>query len=120
MVIKCSKCGEPLKQGVKKCPRCGSTKRTHFVEVSETMTSSGSSRFRQRSGKKDQRGKPIREADIKVKGNVERRITKDRSKRLEGIPETDVTHEVIKNGKTIHGPHLEPKDKKSHSRIKKN
>jgi len=117
MVIKCSECGEPLEQEVKKCPRCGSTKR--FVEVSETMTFSESSRLQQRSGEKDQRGKPIREADIKVKGNVETKITKDRSKRLKGIPETDVYHEVIRNGKTIHGPHLKPKDKKHFSRTKR-
>lgn len=98
---------------MRECPRCRSTKRTHFVEVSETVTSSDSLRLQQRSGEKDQRGKPIREADIKVKGNVETKITKDRSKRLKGIPETDVYHEVIRNGRTIHGPHLKPKDKKN-------
>jgi len=53
------------------------------------------------------------EADTKVKGNVETRITVDRSKKLKGIPETDVHHEVIKNGMTIHGPHLEPEKKKA-------
>lgn len=112
MVVKCSECGEPLKVEMKKCPKCGSTKRTHIKEITDTITLSESSRLRQRSGEKDQRGKPLREADIKVKGSVETKITKDRSKRLEGIPETDVYHEVIKNGKTIHGPHLEPKVKK--------
>jgi len=97
---------------VRKCPRCGNTKRTHIVEVSGTVMASASLGLRQRSGEKDQRGKPLREADIKAKGNVETKITKDRSKRLKGIPETDVYHEVIKNGKIIHGPHLEPKGKK--------
>lgn len=97
---------------VRKCPKCGSTKRIHIVEVSETVTASASLGLRQRSGEKDNRGKPLREADIKVKGNVETKITKDRSKRLKGISKTDVYHEVIKKGKTIHGPHLEPKSKK--------
>jgi len=103
---------------VRKCPRCGSTKRTHLVEVSETITASASLGLRQRSGEKDQRGKPLREAHIKVKGNLETKITRDRSKRLKGIPETDVYHEVIKNGKIIHGPHLEPKGKKGRKKQK--
>lgn len=109
---KCSDCGEPLMPEVRKCPKCGSTRRTHIVEVTGTVTASASLRLRQRSGEKDERGKPLQEADIKVRGNIETKITKDRSKRLNGIPKTDVYHEVIKNGKTIHGPHLEPKGKK--------
>ena len=109
---KCSDCGEPLTPEEKKCPKCGSTKRTHFVGPTKILRISPSLRLRHRSGEKDQRGKPLRETHIKVEEKVEARITKDRSKRLEGIPETDVYHEVIKNGKTIHGPHLESKGKK--------
>jgi hypothetical protein len=100
---------------MKECPKCGSTKRTHIIEITETVAVSESLRLKQRSGEKDHRGKPIREADIKVKGNIETIITKDRSKRLTGKQETDVYHEVIKNGKTIHGPHLKPKNKKNHN-----
>lgn len=109
---KCSDCGEPLGSEVKKCPKCGSTKRTHVVEAAEMVRISTSLRLKHRSGKKDPRGKPLREAYIKVKGDTEEKITKDRSRRLKGMDETDVYHEVWKNGKIIHGPHLEPKSKK--------
>lgn len=113
MVIKCSECGEPLKEEMKKCPQCGSTKRIIIIEKTETITPSDSLGLKYRSGEKDLRGKSIREADLRVKGNIENKITRDRSKRLKGIQDTDVYHEVIKDGKTIHGPHLEPKGKKS-------
>jgi hypothetical protein len=109
---KCSDCGEPLTEEMKKCPKCGSIKRTHMVFVAETLTVSESLGLRQKSGEKDARGKPIREARIGVKGNTETKITIDRSKRLKGLPETDVFHEVIKNGKTVHGSHPEPKGKR--------
>jgi hypothetical protein len=83
-----------------------------MVFVAETLTASESLGLRQKSGEKDARGKPIREARIRVKGNTETKITIDRSKRLKGLPETDVFHEVIKNGKTVHGPHPESKGKR--------
>lgn len=97
---------------MKKCPKCGNTKRTYIIEKTAAVAASTSTKLRYRSGDKDQRGKPVREADAKIEGNVENKITKDRSKRLEGISDTDVYHEVIKDGKTIHGPHLEPKGRK--------
>jgi len=111
---KCSDCGKSLIREVRKCPRCGSTKRTHIAEVSATATPSTSLRLRYRSGEKDQRGKPLREIIAIVEGNEEEIYTKDRSKRLRGIPETDVYHEVIeiRTGKTKHPRHLKPKGKK--------
>jgi phage FluMu protein Com len=43
MPIKCSECGKILKAdpsvvAPKKCPRCGSSKRTYVVEIADTMT----------------------------------------------------------------------------------
>lgn len=113
--IKCSECGELLEEEMKKCPRCGSTKRTIMIKIVEPISTSVSLGLKHRSGQKDPRGKPIREAKIKVKGNTQTRITIDRSKRLEGIEDTDVYHEVIKNGKIIHA-HPEPKDRKTRNR----
>lgn len=111
--IECSDCGEPLTEEIRKCPKCGSTRRHIFVTVTETISVTESLGLRKKSGQKDDRGKPITEERIRVKGGTQTRMTIDRSKRLKGLPITDVTHEVIKNGKTIHGPHLEPKSKKN-------
>jgi predicted nucleic acid-binding Zn-ribbon protein len=43
MPIKCSECGELLKAGPgvevpRKCPKCGSSKHTHILEIADTMT----------------------------------------------------------------------------------
>lgn len=83
-----------------------------MIVVAETLGISTSLALKKKSGQKDERGKPIREERIRVKGKTETKMTIDRSKRLKGIPVTDVFHEVIKNGKTVHGPHLEPKGKR--------
>jgi hypothetical protein len=96
-----------------KCPRCGSGNKT--IELVAVI--SRSLGLKTKSAEKDERGKPITEGRIRVEGNrvegnTETRITIDRSKRLKGIPVTDVFHEVMKNGKTVHGPHLEPKSKR--------
>jgi hypothetical protein len=66
----------------------------------------------QKSGEKDERGKPIKEERRRVIGNTETKITVNRSKSNSGKRETNVLHEVKKNGKTVHGPHLEPKGKR--------
>jgi len=113
MSVKCSDCGESLNGKEMKCPRCGSGNKT--IELIAVV--SRSLGLKTKSAEKDERGKPITEEKIRVEGNTvegntETRITKDRSKRLSGIRETDVFHEVRKNGKTIHGPHLEPKGKR--------
>lgn len=100
----------------KECPKCGSTKRTHIIAFTATTDSSTSLVLKMKSGQKDERGKSIREERIKVEDGIEEKITKDRSKRLKGIPETDVFHEVVKNGKTVHEPHLEPKGKRNKER----
>lgn len=113
MRIKCSDCGEPLTEEIKECPKCGSKKRSIMVVVTETLGISTSLGLKKKSGQKAERGKPIKEERRRLKGKTETIMTMDRSKRLKGIPETEVTHEVIKNGKTIHGPHLEPKDKRN-------
>jgi len=81
--------------------------------VTETFGISTSLGLRKKSGQKDMRGKSIKEERIRVVGNTETKITIDRSKRLDGKPETDVFHEVIKNGKTVHGPHPETKSMKN-------
>jgi hypothetical protein len=94
------------------CPRCKNEAEDIVKEFFETMGGSDSLGLNKKSGEKDDRGKSIKEERRRVKGNVENKITIDRSKRLKGIPETEVTHEVIKNGKTIHGPHIEPKGKR--------
>lgn len=108
MSVKCSDCGESL-NGKEKCPRCGSGNKT--IELIAVIPSPILG-VKTKSAEKDERGKPIKEYKIRVEGKTETRITKDRSKRLKGIPVTDVFHEVMKNGKTVHGPHLEPKDKR--------
>lgn len=108
MSVECSDCGESLNGKEMKCPRCGSGNKT--IELIAVVSSSLG--LKTKSAEKDERGKPIREYKIRVEGNTETRITKDRSKRLSGIQETDVFHEVKKNGKTIHGPHLESKCKR--------
>jgi len=87
-----------------------------MIVVTETLGISTSLGLKKKSGQKDERGKPIREETIRVKDKTETKITIDRSKRLNGEPETDVFHEVIKNGKTVHGPHLEPKGKRNKER----
>jgi len=112
MSIKCSDCGEPLTEEMKECPKCRSKKRTHIIVVTETLGISTSLGLKKKSGQKDTRGKPIKEERIRVVGNTETKIMIDRSKRLDGKPETDVFHEAIKNGKTVHGPHPEPKGRK--------
>lgn len=94
------------------CPRCKNEAKDIVKEFIEKIGGSDSLGLNKKSGEKDNRGKPIKEERRKVKGNTETRITIDRSKRLKGKPETDVSHEVRKNGKTIHGPHLEPKGKR--------
>lgn len=117
-VTKCLDCGGLLTVEMRKCPNCGSTARA--VVIPDTGQGlDDKMRLQERSEDKDQRGKPLREADRKFKGNVEKIIMKDRSKRLKGIPETDVYHEVKRNGKTVHPPHLEPKGKKKTREIKK-
>jgi hypothetical protein len=109
---KCLDCGEVLAQPDLKCPKCGSTKRVYSrVIIDSFVVSDENLNLKQRSGLKDTRGKCVNETNIKIRKNVQTVITIDRSKRLNGIPETDVYHKVIKNGKTIHGPHLEPKAK---------
>ena len=87
-----------------------------MVVVTEILGISTSLGVKKKSGQKDERGKPIREERIRVNGKTETKITIDRSKSLDGKPETDVFHEVIKNGKTVHGPHLEPKGKENKER----
>ena len=82
-----------------------------MIVVKDTIGISESLGLKKKSGKKDDRGKPLKEERIRVKGKTENIITIDRSKRLNGNKETDVFHEVKKSGKTIHGPHLEPKGK---------
>ena len=109
MSVKCSDCGESLNGKEMKCPRCGSGNKT--IEL-PAVISSVSIRLNTKSAEKDERGKPIKEYRIRVEGNTEIRITKDRSKRLKGKKVTDVFHEVMKNGKTVHPRHLEPKGKR--------
>jgi hypothetical protein len=114
MHVKCSDCGESLNGKEVNCPRCGSGNNT--IEIIAAIPSPILG-LKTKSAEKDERGKPITEERIRIEGDTiegktETRITKDRSKRLKGIPVTDVFHEVKKNGKTIHGPHLEPKDKR--------
>jgi len=113
MSVECSDCGEPLTEERKKCPKCGSTKRTHIIAIPATVGISTSLGLKMKSGQKDERGKPIREERRRVERGTETKIMIDRSKRLKGIPVTDVFHEVIKNGKTVHGPHPEPKGRKN-------
>lgn len=109
MSVKCSDCGELLNGKERKCPRCGSGSKTiDLVAVIRSPVLG----LKTKSAERDERGKPIKEYKVRVEGNIENRITKDRSKRLSGIPVTDVFHEVMKNGKTVHGPHLEPKGKR--------
>jgi predicted nucleic acid-binding Zn-ribbon protein len=43
MPIKCSECGELLKadpsvETPRKCPKCGSSKRTYVIEIANSMT----------------------------------------------------------------------------------
>jgi predicted ATP-dependent serine protease len=109
MSVKCSDCGESLNGKEMKCPRCGSGNKT--IELIAVIPSP-SLGLKTKSAEKDERGKPIKEKRIRVKGKTQTKITIDRSKRLKGIPVTDVFHEVMKNGKTVHGPHLEPKGKR--------
>ena len=109
MSVRCSDCGESLNGKEMKCPRCGSGNKT--IEIIAVIPSPILG-LKTKSVEKDERGKPIKEDRIRVERNIQKRITIDRSKRLSGIRETDVFHEVIKNGKTVHGPHLEPKVKR--------
>jgi hypothetical protein len=73
---------------MKECPKCGCKKRTIKREFNEVMGGSNSFRLKKESGEKDTRGKPIKEERRRVKGNIENKITIDRSKRLKGIPVT--------------------------------
>jgi phage FluMu protein Com len=109
MIVKCSDCGEFLNGKEMKCPRCGSGNKTIEIKLVIPSPILG---LKTKSAEKDERGKPIKEDRVRVERNIQNRITVDRSKRLKGIPETNVIHEVIKNGKTIHGPHIEPKGKR--------
>ena len=95
------------------CPKCKNEAKDIVKDpFIEKMGGSDSLGLNKKSGEKDDRGKPIKEERRRVKGKTQTRITIDRSKRLSGIPETDVFHEVIENGKTVHGPHIEPKGKR--------
>lgn len=67
-----------------------------MVTVAETISVSESLGLRKKSGQKDNRGKPITEERIRVKGGTETKMTIDRSKRLKGLAITDVFHEVVK------------------------
>ena len=112
--VVCANCKAAWEPNAVKCPFCGGSSKAYSVVVKETLhLDDGNLRIRQRSGAKDARGKCIQETNIKVRGNTQTIITVDRSKRLIGNQETDVYHKVIKNGKTIHGPHLEPKKRKT-------
>gem|GEM_PF-6955008 len=91
-----------------KCPKCGSGNKT--IELTAVISTHLG--LKTKSAEKDERGKPVTEERIRVKGKTQTKMTIDRSKRLKGIPVTDVFHEVMKNGKTVHGPHLEPKGKR--------
>jgi phage FluMu protein Com len=110
MSVWCSDCGEPLSGEEMKCPRCGSINKTKELRQ---VAPSPILRLRTKSAEKDERGKPIKEERIRVEGKTEHRITRDRSKKLGGKPETDVWHEVKVNGQTVHKPHLEPKSKRN-------
>ena len=111
--VKCAICGKVLSPPTQRCPKCGSFKRAFSVVLKESIALSDNRvRLRYRSGKKDYRGKCLREIDIKKNGSIETTITVDRSKRLKGKQETDVYHKVTNNGKIIHGPHLEPRKRK--------
>jgi uncharacterized Zn finger protein (UPF0148 family) len=112
MSFKCSDCGEPL-YGEVKCPRCGSGNKKIEITLRIPAPTLG---LKIKSAERDERGKSITEARIRVQGKTQTKMTVDRSKRLRGISETDVFHEVVKNGKTVHGPHLEPKGKRKIAR----
>jgi len=114
MSAKCSDCGEPLKNGEIYCPKCGSGNKTVEIVLNIPSPMLG---MKMKSAEKDARGKPIKEERRMVKGNTQTKITIDRSKRLNGKPETDVFHEVIKNGKIIHA-HLEPKRERKHRELR--
>jgi len=94
--------------------KCNGNTSPYNESVQDTGTSSESLKIEKKSGEKDSRGKCIQESRHKFEGeNVENIITIDRSKRPEGSPETNIYHEVKRDGKTIHGPHLEPKKRKA-------
>jgi len=55
-----------------------------------------------KSEKKDSRGKPLYEIKSTVRNNTEKRIERNRSLRLVGIPKTKVIHKVFINRKVVH------------------